>query len=111
MVLRAESGAVSPHFVHIPIQQGQPELCKDSQSLTEVYGSCEVMRNDASCNEFIQSKEVTSLGSVMSLNDGQKTKYLKTTDAEADAVHEIEKLLKNLTPAKLKALQALLNMD
>jgi len=69
------------------------------------------MLNDAGCNEVIQSKEVTSLGSVMSLNDGQKTKHLKTTDAEADAVHEIEKLLKNLTPAKLKALQALLNMD
>ena len=69
------------------------------------------MRNDASCNEVIQSKEVTSLGSVMSSNDGQKTKNLKTTDAESDAVHEFEKLLKNLTPAKLKALQALLNMD
>jgi len=47
----------------------------------------------------------------MSLNDGQKTKHLKTTDAESDAAHEIEKLLKNLTPAKLKAMQSLLNMD
>ena len=62
ITFRAESGAVSPHFVHIPVQQGQAELCKDSQSLTEVHGSCEVMRNDASCNEVIQSKEVTSLG-------------------------------------------------
>ena len=69
------------------------------------------MRNDASCNEVIQSKEVTSLGSLMSLINGQKAKNLKTTDAESDAVHELEKLLKNLTPAKLKALQALLNMD
>jgi hypothetical protein len=41
----------------------------------------------------------------------QKDKNLKTTDAESDAGHEIEKLLKSLTPAKLKALQALLNMD
>ena len=47
----------------------------------------------------------------MSLDGWQKTKNLKTTDAESDAAHEIEKLLKNLTPAKLKALQALLNMD
>ena len=58
----AESGAVSPHFVHIPVQQGQAEPCKDSQSLTEVYGSWEVMRNDASYSEIIKSKEVTSLG-------------------------------------------------
>ena len=65
------------------------------------------MRNDASCNEVIQSKEVTSLGSVMSLINGQKEIDLKN----ADAFHELEKLLKNLTPAKLKALQALLNMD
>ena len=49
-------------FGHFPVQQSQAELCKDSQSLTEVYGSCEVMLNDASCNEVIQSKEVTSLG-------------------------------------------------
>ena len=62
LTFRAESGAVSPHFVHIPMQQGTETVCKDSQSLTEVYGSCEVVRNDASCNEVIQSKEVTSLG-------------------------------------------------
>jgi hypothetical protein len=93
------------------VQQGQAELCKDSQILTEAVGSCEVVRNDASCNEVIQSKEVTSLGSVMSLINGQKDKNLKTTDAESDAGNELEKLLKNLTPAKLKALQALLNMD
>ena len=49
-------------LMHIPMQQSTETVCKDSQSLTEVYGSCEVMRNDASCNEVIQSKEVTSLG-------------------------------------------------
>ena len=107
----AESGAVSPQSVHFPVQQGTESVCKDSQSLTEVVGSCEVMRNDASCNEVIQSKEVTSLGSVMSLINGQKEIDLKNADAKSDAVHELEKLLKNLTPAKLKALQALLNMD
>ena len=58
----AKSDAVDAYLMHIPVQQGQAELCKDSQSLTEVYGSCEVVRNDASCNEVIQSKEVTSLG-------------------------------------------------
>lgn len=36
--------------------------CNSSQGLTEVYGNSEVMRNDAICNEVIQSKEVTSLG-------------------------------------------------
>lgn len=36
--------------------------CNSSQGLTEVYGSWDVMRNDAICNEVIQSKEVTSLG-------------------------------------------------
>ena len=59
---RAEIRAVSPQSVHFPVQQGTEPACKDSQSLTEVHGSCEVMRNDASCNEVIQSKEVTSLG-------------------------------------------------
>ena len=93
------------------MQQGTEPACKSSQGLTQVDDIRDVMRNDASCNEVIQSKEVTSLGSVMSLNVGQKTKHLKTTDAESDAVHELEKLLKNLTPAKLKALQALLNID
>ena len=97
--------------MHIPMQQGTEPACKDSQSLTEVYGGCDVMRNDASCNEVIQSKEMTSLGSVMSLINGQKEIDLKNADAKSDAVHELEKLLKNLTPAKLKALQALLNMD
>ena len=58
----AKSDAVDAYLMHIPVQQGQAELCKDSQSLTEVHVSCEVMRNDASCNEVIQSKEVTSLG-------------------------------------------------
>lgn len=48
--------------MHIPVQQGTETVCKDSQSLTEVHGSCEVVRNDESCNEVIQSKEVTSLG-------------------------------------------------
>ena len=61
-ILRPESGTPSATFGHFPVHQGQAELCKDSQSLTEVHGSCEVMRNDASCNEVIQSKEVTSLG-------------------------------------------------
>ena len=97
--------------MHFPVQQGTEPACNSSQSLTEVVGSCEVMRNDASCNEIIQSKEMTLLGSVMSLINGQKDKNLKTTDAESDAGNELEKLLKNLTPAKLKALQALLNMD
>jgi len=93
------------------VQQGQAELCKDSQSLTEVYGSCEVVRNDASCNEVIQSKEVTSLGSVMSLIGRQKELDFKNSDAKSDAGNELEKLLKNLTPAKLKALTAFLNLD
>ena len=56
------SARIRTTFGHFPVHQGQAELCKDSQSLTEVYGSCDVMRNDASCNEVIQSKEVTSLG-------------------------------------------------
>jgi len=97
--------------VHIPVQQGTEPACKDSQSLTEVYGSCEVVRNDASCNEVIQSKEMTSLGSVMSLIGRQKELDSKNSDAKSDAGNELEKLLQNLTPAKLKALQALLNMD
>ncbi len=97
--------------MHFPVQQDTEPACKDLQSLTEVYGSCEVMRNDASCNEIIQDKEMTSLGSVMSLINGQKEIDLKNADVKSDAVHELEKLLKNLTPAKLKALQALLNMD
>ena len=58
----AKSDAVDAYLMHIPMQQGTETVCKDSQSLTEVYGSCEVVRNDASCNEVIQSKEVTSLG-------------------------------------------------
>ena len=107
----AKSDAVDAYLMHIPVQQGQAELCKDSQSLTEVYGSCEVMQNDASCNEVIQSKEMTSLGSVMSLFNGQKAKGFEIFRAESGAGNELEKLLKNLTPAKLKALQALLNMD
>jgi integrase len=61
-ILRPESGTPSVIFGHFPVHQGQAELCKDSQSLTEVFGSCDVMRNDASCNEVIQSKEMTSLG-------------------------------------------------
>ena len=69
------------------------------------------MRNDASCNEVIQSKEVTSLGSVMSLIDRQKELDSKNSDAKSDAGNELEKLLKNLTPAKLKALTALLNLE
>jgi len=86
--------------------------------MTEVYVSWDVMRNDASCNEVIQSKEMTSLGSVMSLINGQKeldSKILRaesgTLRPEAIAGNEIEKLLKSLTPSKLKALKALLNMD
>ena len=93
------------------MQQGQAELCKDSQSLTEVYGSCDVMRNDASYNEVIQSKKFVFLGPVLSFINGQKEIDLKNADVKSDAVHELEKLLKNLTPAKLKALKALLNMD
>jgi len=34
-----------------------------------------------------------------------------SSGAESGAGNEIEKLLKNLTPAKLKALTALLNLD
>ena len=56
------SARIRTTFGHFRVQQGQAELCKDSQSLTEVVANCEVMRNDASCNEVIQSKEVTSLG-------------------------------------------------
>ena len=58
----AKSDAVDAYLMHIPVQQGTETACKDSQSLKEVYGNSEVMRNDASCNEVIQSKEVTSLG-------------------------------------------------
>jgi hypothetical protein len=58
----AKSDAVDAYLMHIPMQQATETACKSSQSLTEVYGSCDVMRNDASCNEVIQSKEVTSLG-------------------------------------------------
>ena len=93
------------------MQQDTEPACNSSQSLTEVVGSCEVMRNDASCNEVIQSKEMTSLGSVMSSFNGQKAKGFEIFRAESGAGNELEKLLKNLTPAKLKALQALLNMD
>ena len=59
---RAEIRAVSPQSVHFPVQQGTEPACNSSQSLTEALGSCDVMRNDASCNEVIQSKEMTSLG-------------------------------------------------
>jgi integrase len=59
---RAESGAGSPHFVHIPVQQDQADLCNSSQILTQVDSSCEVMRNDASCNEVLQKEKMTSLG-------------------------------------------------
>ena len=47
----------------------------------------------------------------MSLIGRQKELDSKNADVKSDAVHELEKLLKNLTPAKLKALKALLNMD
>ena len=33
---RAESGAGSPHFVHIPVQQVTENHCNSSQSLTQV---------------------------------------------------------------------------
>jgi hypothetical protein len=49
-------------LMHIPMQQGTESVGNSSQSLTEVVANCEVMRNDANCNEVIQSKEVTSLG-------------------------------------------------
>ena len=49
-------------LMHIPMQQSTETVCKDSQSMTEVVGSWEVMRNDASYSEIIKSKEVTSLG-------------------------------------------------
>ena len=90
--------------MHIPMQQDTEPACKDSQSLTEVYGSGDVMRNDASCNEVIQSKKFVFLGPVLSFINGQKEIDLKNADVKSDAVHELEKLLKNLTPAKLKAL-------
>lgn len=47
----------------------------------------------------------------MSLINGQKEIDLKNADAKSDAVHELEKLLKNLTHAKLKALTAFLNLE
>jgi hypothetical protein len=97
--------------MHIPMQQGTETACISSQGLTQVDDIREVMRNDASCNEVIQSKKVVFLGPVLSFINGQKEIDLKNADVKSDAVHELEKLLKNLTPAKLKALQALLNMD
>ena len=54
--------AFHPYLTQNVTKQGTEPACNSSQSLTEVHGSCEVMRNDASCNEVIQSKEMTSLG-------------------------------------------------
>jgi hypothetical protein len=97
--------------MHFPVQQGTEPACNSSQGLTDVYDITDVMRNDASYNEVIQSKKFVFLGPVLSFINGQKEIDLKNADVKSDAVHELEKLLKNLTPAKLKALQALLNMD
>ena len=58
----SKSDAVHSNLTQNVTQQGTENLCNSSQSLTQVNGSCEVMRNDASCNEVIQKKEVTSLG-------------------------------------------------
>ena len=71
--------------MHIPTQQGTEPACKDSQSLTEVVGSCKVMRNDASCNEVIQSKGVTSLGLVISL-----ISWLKSLDSETMRANSVQ---------------------
>ena len=65
------------------MQQDTEPACKDSQSLTEVVGSWDVMRNDASCNEVIQSKEMTSLGLVTSLISWLKTIDSKTIRAKS----------------------------
>ena len=97
--------------MHIPMQQDTEPACNSSQGLTQVDDIRDVMRNDASCNEVIQSNKFVFLGPVLSFINGQKEIDLKNADAKSDAVHEIEKLLKSLTPAKLKALKALLNMD
>ena len=107
----AKCDAFHPYLTQNVTKQGTEPACKSSQGLTQVDDIRDVMRNDASCNEVIQSKEMTSLGSVMSLFNGQKAKGFEIFRAESGAGNELEKLLKNLTPAKLKALQALLNMD
>ena len=54
----AKSDAVDAYLMHFPMQQSTERVCKDSQSLTEVLGSCEVMRNDASCLSFVLSTGV-----------------------------------------------------
>lgn len=61
------------------------------------------MRNDANCNEVIQRKGGNLLELERSFIRRQKDIDSKNSDAKSDAVHELEKLLKNLTPAKLKA--------
>ena len=63
----AKSDAVDAYLMHIPMQQGTEPACNSSQGLTQVDDIRDVMRNDASCNEVIQSKEVTSLGLIISL--------------------------------------------
>ena len=67
------------------MQQDTEPACKDSQSLTEVVGSWDVMRNDASCNEVIQSKEMTSLGLVTSL-----ISWLKTIDSKTIRANSVQ---------------------
>jgi len=88
--------------VHIPVQQGQAELCKDSQSLTEVVANCEVMRNDASCNEVIQSKEVTSLGLVISL-----ISWLKNIDSKTIRANSVQ-IQNQLNTSQIEAILRIL---
>jgi hypothetical protein len=114
----AKCDAFHPYLTQNVTKQDTEPACNSSQGLTQVDDIRDVMRNDASCNEVIQSKEVTSLGSVMSLIIGEKeldSKILRpesgTLRSEAIAGNELEKLVKSLTPSKLKALKALLNMD
>ena len=61
-MFRPESVPPSVISGHFSVQQDQAELCNSSQSLTQVNGSCEVMRNDASVNEVLQKGKMTSLG-------------------------------------------------
>jgi len=48
---------------------------------------------------------------ISTISNNDLGKHDDSSGAKSGAGNELEKLLKNLTPAKLKALQALLNMD
>ena len=58
----AKCDAFHPYLTQNVTKQGTEPACKSSQGLTQVDDIRGVMRNDASCNEVIQSKEMTSLG-------------------------------------------------